>query len=188
MTAPLGFDEIERALAAGGSSVHAAEAHGCLCGALCARRVYLPSEWLEEILADPADDDALAMIAGPLGELYARSGADLAGTDLEFSPLLPDDEVFIQQRIEALAEWCQGFLYGFGAAGTLPRAALSDDVTEFLTDLAELTRVDTVDTSAAEAEEEAYAELVEYLRVGVQLVYDQLEGARVSQPTSDSQH
>jgi hypothetical protein len=105
MTSPVAFDEVERVLAAGGSSVHAAEAHGCLCGALCARRVYLPSEWLEEILADPADDDALAMIAGPLGELYARSGADLAGTDLEFSPLLPDDEVFIQQRIEALAEW-----------------------------------------------------------------------------------
>ena len=188
MTAPLAFDEIERALAAGGSSVHAAEAHGCLCGALCARRVYLPSEWLEEILADPADETAVARIAGPLGALYARSGADLAGTDLEFSPLLPDDDLPMRQRIEALTEWCQGFLYGFGAAGTLPKAALSDDVAEFLTDVAELTRVDTADSSADEAEEEAYAELVEYLRVGVQLVYDQLEGARASQPASDSQH
>jgi len=188
MTAPLAFDEVERALAAGGSSVHAAEAHGCLCGALCARRAYLPSHWLEEILADPADEAALATIAGPLGELYARSGADLAGTDLDFSPLLPDDGLPIQQRIEALTEWCQGFLYGFGAAGTLPEAALGGDVTEFLTDLAELTRVDTTDPSTAESEEEAYAEIVEYLRVGVQLVYDQLDGARASQPSSDSQH
>jgi hypothetical protein len=70
----------------------------------------------------------------------------------------------------------------------LPEAALGGDVTEFLTDLAELTRVDTTDPSTAESEEEAYAEIVEYLRVGVQLVYDQLDGARASQPSSDSQH
>ena len=37
MTSSLAFNEVAQALAAAGSSVHAAEAHGCLCGALCVR-------------------------------------------------------------------------------------------------------------------------------------------------------
>ena len=188
MTTPVAFDAVERALVAGGSAVHAAEAHGCLCGALCARRIFLPSEWLEELLADSEDENALTEVSGALADLYEQSGTDLQGIELEFTPLLPDDQVPIEERVAALAEWCQGFLYGFGAAGTLPKAGLGDDVQEFLSDLAELSRVDASGADEAEAEEQAYAELVEYVRVGVQLVYDQLAGARASQPSTSSQH
>jgi hypothetical protein len=188
MTTPVAFDAVERALAAGGSAVHAAEAHGCLCGALCARRIYRPSEWLEEILADTGDESALTELSGALAELYEQSGTDLEGVELEFTPLLPDDQAPIEERVAALAEWCQGFMYGFGAAGTIPKSGLADDVREFLTDLAELSRVDASGADEAEAEEAAYAELVEYVRVGVQLVYDQLAGARAAQPSSPSQH
>lgn len=187
MTTPVSFDAVERALAAGGSAVHASEAHGCLCGALCARRVYLSSEWLEEILADPDDDRSITQVSGPLAELYERSGADLADDDLHFAPLLPGDDVAIQDRVGALSEWCQGFLYGFGASGTLPKVDLSDEVQEFLTDVAELTRVDA-DSEMGEDEEEAYAELVEYVRMGVQLIYAELAAVRAAQPASHSQH
>jgi len=168
--------------------VHAVEAHGCLCGALCARRVFLPSEWLEEILADSDDENSLETVAGALADLYDRSASDLDGIELEFSPLLPDDDAPVEARVAALAEWCQGFLYGIGASGTLANAVLGDDMQEFLTDLAELTRVDASGEADAEAEEEAYAELVEYVRVGVQLVYDQLAVTRAGQPEPPTQH
>ena len=102
--------------------------------------------------------------------------------------MLPDDDAPVEARVAALAEWCQGFLYGVGAAGTLANAALADDVEEFLTDLAELTRVDASGEADAEAEEEAYAELVEYVRVGVQLVYDELAASRASQPQTATRH
>lgn len=187
MTSPVAFEAVEQALADGGSAVHAAEAHGCLCGALCARRVYLPAEWLEELLADPDDPQAPAEVSGPLAELYERSGADLAGDDLHFALLLPDDQAALQERVAALSEWCQGFLYGFGASGTLPRTDLSDEVQEFLTDLAELTRVDA-QSEMGETEEEAYAELVEYVRMGVQLIFAELSAARAGQPSSGSHH
>jgi len=188
MTAPVAIDDVARALAAGGSAVHAAEAHGCLCGAFCARRNYLPTEWLEELMPDPDTGSVTDVIAGPLGALYVQSRAVLADGALEFTPLLPDDDAELQQRVESLAAWCLGFLYGLGVAGTIPNKALGGDVREFLTDLAELSRAGGVGATPAEAEEEAYAELVEYLRVGVQLVYDELEVARTSQPAADSQH
>jgi yecA family protein len=188
MTTPVSFDAVERALASGGAAVHAAEAHGCLCGALCARRVYLPSEWLEEILADPEEEGVLTEVTGALSELYESSGEDLASGELDFSPLLPGDEAAIEDRVGALSEWCQGFLYGIGASGTLQKAALSDEVQEFLTDVAELTRVDVSGSDAGEAEEEAYVELVEYVRMGVQLIYDELAAIRAGQPANHSQH
>ncbi|HEX7374511.1 MAG TPA: UPF0149 family protein, partial [Steroidobacteraceae bacterium] len=184
MTTPVAFDAVERALAAGGSAVHAAEAHGCLCGALCARRVYLPTEWLEEILADTEDEAALSQVSGALADLYERSGEDLASGELEFSPLLPDDQAPIEERVAALSEWCQGFLYGFGSSGTLQQASLSDEVQEFLTDVAELTRADVSGDDVGEAEEEAYVELTEYVRMGVQLVYDEMAAVRAGQPAS----
>jgi uncharacterized protein YgfB (UPF0149 family) len=188
MTAPVAFDEVARALAAGGSAVHAAEAHGCLCGAFCARRDYLPTEWLEELMPDPESGSAIDVVAGALGALYVHSRAVLADGEMEFTPLLPDDDAELQQRVESLAAWCLGFLYGVGAAGTIPEKALGGDVREFLADLAQLSRAGNAGATSSEVEEEAYAELVEYVRVGAQLVYDELEVARASQPAADSQH
>ena len=185
MNSTVAFDDVAQTLAAGGSAVHAAEAHGCLCGALCARRSYLPAEWLEEVLPDAA---SAAGIAGPLGVLYVQTRGVLADGEMEFNPLLPDDETALTQRVDALAAWCYGFLYGFGSAGKLVRGAIVDEVAEILTDFAEISRVGEVGAGPTEVEEEAYAQLVEFTRVGVQLIYDQLEASRASQPASDSQH
>ncbi len=64
--------------------------------------------------------------AGPLKSLFDQSRAVLEAREMEFEPLLPPDEATLDERVEALGAWAQGFLYGFGAAGpfkpgTLPR-------------------------------------------------------------------
>ena len=190
MPAPIAFDDVAQALAARGSTVHAAEAHGCLCGALCARRVYLPAEWLEELLPDePTDENAAALTeSGPLAQLFVESRTVLDAGEMEFEPLLPAEDATLAARVEALSAWAQGFLYGFGAAGPYKRGVLSGEVTEVLTDLAEVARAGAVGSDAAEAEESALAELVEFVRVGVQLVYDELADLRASQTTSNARH
>ena len=189
MSFTIGFDEVAQALAAGGSIVPAAEAHGCLVGALCARRVYLPAEWLEEILPDVAEGAARPQLGhGPLHELFEQSRAVLDGREMEFQPLLPPDEAALAERVEALGAWAQGFLYGFGAAGPYARGALPADVAEVLADLAEISRAGNVGAESAEVEESALAELVEYARVGVQLVYDELAELRAAQTTSTARH
>ena len=84
--------------------------------------------------------------------------------------------------------WCQGFLYGFGAAGTANRATLPEDVPEVLADFAQMSHAGEVGAEALEVEEEAYAELVEFLRVGVQLIYDELAALRAGQPATRNDH
>ncbi len=190
MSAPIAFDDVAQALNAGGSTVHPAEAHGCLCGALCARRVYLVAEWVEELLPDgpePGTSPALAQ-GGPLKTLFDQSRAVLEAREMEFEPLLPPDDASLAERVEALSAWAQGFLYGFGAAGPFKKGTLSTDVSEVLTDLAEVARAGAVGSESIEVEESALAELVEFVRVGVQLVYDALTELRATQTTSSAQH
>jgi yecA family protein len=189
MTVQIPFDAVADALDAGGSTVHAAEAHGCLVGALCARRVYLPAEWIEELLPEApekATDPALTM--GPLNELFEQSRAVLEAREMEFEPLLPPDEASLVERVEALGAWAQGFLYGFGAAGPFPRGTLPGDVAEVLSDIAEVSRAGAVGSESAEVEETALAELIEFLRVGAQLIYDELTDLRATQTTSNARH
>jgi len=185
MQSSVAFADVARALAAGASTVHAAEAHGCLCGALCLRPDYSLAEWLDEILAEPAAD---AASNEPFATLFEESVGVLAGTDMEFEPLLPDEDAPLAERVTALAAWCQGFLYGFGASGTAAQANVPDTVTEVLGDLAQLSHAGAVGAEDVEVEEEAYVELVEFLRAAVQIAYEELGAARASLPAPQSGH
>jgi len=166
------FPEVARVLQSLRSSVAAAESHGCLCGALCTMQQYPVESWLDELVPDadedPADDRA------PLRLLFADTVRALRGGEMEFQLLLPDDDAPLVERAMALSQWCQGFLYGFGTAGAIPREQLSGEVEEVLRDLTHISQASVETGAEAEEEEQAYAEIVEYVRAGVQLIHDEL--------------
>lgn len=177
------FAEVVRVLEGLGSSVSAAEAHGCLVGALCTTQHYPMERWLEEIIPDEerrADDDSQQA----LRLLYADTLNALRGENLDFEVLLPGDEIPLATRAGGLSQWCQGFLYGFGTGqvqGVAPKEGdLPTNVNEILNDLTHIGRasVEIEGDDDNESEEEAYAEVVEYVRVGVQLIHDELVPAQ----------
>lgn len=170
------YAEVARILEGAGAELPAAEAHGCLCGALCAADDYSLGQWLAEIASDPASGFPLNGPDSPLRMLFDSTVRDLRGDSLEFTPLLPDDGIALAYRTEALAQWAQGFLYGLAAGEIGRRPDLPQTVTEVLGDFAEIGRatVSGPDDAVDEADEEAFAELYEFVRVGVQLVYDEL--------------
>ncbi|MGD9843343.1 MAG: UPF0149 family protein [Steroidobacteraceae bacterium] len=175
------FNEIDQALHNADAVVSAAEAHGCLCGAVCVLPQFSARHWLRELLPDPAEGELLpesTTINAGLENLYRDTCGALRGADMEFAPLLPDDELPLSERIAALAQWTQGFLYGFGIGAPAAAAEFSEAVTEVLKDLSEIARADEAGTSGSDEEEQAYTELVEYLRAAVQLIYDELVGLR----------
>jgi uncharacterized protein YgfB (UPF0149 family) len=102
---------------------------------------------------------------------------------MEFELLLPEDEASLDARTVALAQWCQGFLYGLGGSAIQDTNALPGEVGEIVRDLSEITRVGVDDGQSVESNESAYAELVEFVRVGVQLVFEELSPLR-NQPSS----
>ncbi len=176
------YEEIQQALKAAHSLTEAAEAHGTLAGCLCTTVAYRFEDWLAEILPDGEADP------GPtetLRDLFERT-SDALGTDqMEFTPLLPEDREPIDARASALGQWCQGFLYGLGASSLNDARQLPGEVGEIVRDLSEITRVGVDATDSLESNEGAYAELVEFVRVGVQLVFEELEPLRVEPKRSD---
>ncbi len=174
----LSFDDLQRVLARLRALTDAAEAHGTLVGALCSMSCCL-DDWLAEILPDGRADEGAA---ASLRAVFDSTSVALDDANLGFEPLLPTDEAPIGERTVALGEWCQGFLYGLGSGAMPDPETLQTDAAEVLRDFAEISRVDVDPEDDIESNEEAYAELVEFVRVGVQLIYTHLSPLRNMPP------
>jgi uncharacterized protein YgfB (UPF0149 family) len=169
------YSEIQRVLTEQRSLADAAEAHGTLAGCLCAAVGYRFDDWLLEILPEGCTD---ALSAAALRELYTATAGSLEGSEMEFELLLPEEGQPIDARTASLAQWCQGFLYGLGASALQDASGLPGEVGELVRDLTEITHVGVDDGQSEETNESAYAELVEFVRVGVQVLFEELEPLR----------
>jgi len=174
------YPEIERLLADSRALTDVPEAHGTLAGALCAAADYRFEDWLREIYAEGKTSHE---IRDRLEALFEDTRRALAAGQMEFDVMLPGDEVPIADRASALGQWCQGFLYGLGTSPIPDADALPDEVAEIVRDLGSITQVAVDARETDEANEEAYNELVEFVRVGAQLLFDEL--ARFRGPSRD---
>ena len=172
MLSDIQFKDFEDVLAGAGSLADAAEAHGSLCGALCAMAPYKMQDWVNEILPDGStlSDESSAMIE----KVFTATSTSFGEQGMEFEPLLPDDEQPLNGRANALALWCTGFLYGLGTGHISDLEALNGDVGEIVRDFTEISRATGDDADADESNEQAYAELVEFIRVAAQVVFEEL--------------
>jgi uncharacterized protein len=171
------YDAFERVLREARALPDPAEAHGTLAGALCSSRDYGLLEWLHEILPDDSpEEDALK--SSVLQKVYDGMVRSLGSADSAFQPLLPDDETELSSRAEALSSWCQGFLYGLGSGTTGDPSRVSTEAAEIIRDLTEITHVGVDAGEETEENEVAFAEVVEFVRVGVQLLFVELVPAR----------
>jgi len=176
------FDLVDRALRQLGAAEGAPAAHGSLCGITCVLGRHAGSFWMASLI--DGDDSPGATRTEPatiLGDLAAVTCAALSDGDMGFSPLLLLDDRPLSFRAEGLADWCAGFMHGLGeAAGSqAASAALSGDITrEIIRDLGEIARVGLGDDETDLEVEAAYTELVEFVRVSVQLVFDELYDIR----------
>jgi uncharacterized protein YgfB (UPF0149 family) len=182
------YTEIQQLLTGQRSLADAAEAHGTLTGCLCVALEYRFEDWLQEILPE---GQAQPQARDTLQHLFADTAESLEGADMAFNLLLPEDAEPIEARATALGQWCQGFLYGLGSSGAQDASGWSGQVGEIVRDLTEITHVGVDDDESEDSNESAYAELVEFVRAGVQLVFIELHkrlGARSSPPPGPALH
>lgn len=173
------FAAVADALRQAGSGADPAEVHGSLCGMTCVLGEEARGSWLAEVCArpdelDPGSEDVLSTLANGTWECLAEG-------DLSFYPLLPPEGDPLAERADRLALWCQGFSHGLTAGADQGEAGaeLGRGVTaEILRDFGEFSRM-AFGPDEDEAEgEAAYAELVEYVRASVQLVFEELGALR----------
>jgi hypothetical protein len=175
------YDQFEQVLRTARALPEPAEAHGTLAGALCSSRDYGLIEWLREILPDDSPDEE-ALQTPVLQSVYDAMVRSLGSADSDFQPLLPDDASPLSSRADALSSWCQGFLYGLGSGTTGDPSSVSAEAGEIIRDLTEITHVGVEAGDDTEENEVAFAEVVEFVRVGVQLLFVELAPARGEEP------
>jgi uncharacterized protein YgfB (UPF0149 family) len=174
------FQVLARALESAGSPIGPAEFHGGLCGVLCVGGPEAVAAWLGRCageLGSPrfAEAEFRELCAG----LQSASWTALAGSEMTFTPLSPNDDTSLSERVGALAAWCSGFVSGLGQGGADFQGALGEsaEVTEIVGDLIEIGKAG-LDTEAAGDDEEgaeaAYAQIMEFVRVGVQVLFEEL--------------
>ena len=99
---------------------------------------------------------------------------------MDFQPLLPDESEPIEVRALALALWCSGFIDGCGmciAELNIDIKGIGNgEVPEIIEDFSQISTLDPNSILQEEEEEIALMELVEYVRVSVQLFYENLRG------------
>ncbi|MEM6485987.1 MAG: UPF0149 family protein [Pseudomonadota bacterium] len=162
---PISFEQLANALLAQGEFFSPAELHGGLCGLLGGGITNDPSVLIAN-LEQTLDLELRGEASELLGELGSRIVSSVGSGDYDFYPLLPDDSVDLDQRIDALAGWCRGFLSGYaqGRIGQQTQAeAVAPDSAEVLKDFAAIAQADS-DANDQDGESDFF-ELLEYVRV-----------------------
>ncbi|TWI57321.1 hypothetical protein IQ22_00536 [Pseudomonas duriflava] len=149
--------------------VSPAELHGHLMGRICAGSGFDENDWLAaaaDLLGETPEDRLKAALTGLLGMVQQ----EFAGNEITVVLLLPTDDAPLKERLAAMAQWCQGFLSGFGLVSR--SGALTTEAQEVLQDMAAIAQVqDTLEDT--EEGENDYMEVTEYLRVAPVMLYNE---------------
>lgn len=163
------YQIINKSLTLVGALMSAAEAHGILCGLLC--RNFDNDKWLKHVLGETSVQDGLATeCEQQLLLLKNYTLEQLNSPNFEFMPLVPDEDEAMSERTQALAAWCEGFLFGLGLAGV---ETLVGNEKEFINDLVSISRMSSADDS--NENEEHYMQIIEYIKIGVIGLYEELK-------------
>lgn len=152
-------------------SLSVAEIHGAVCGMAVGSEGVIGLDSLVELLGIEAlrDEHSVA-------EFVNAAVEALQAEDLSFAPLVPEDDVDLQVRLQALGEWCGAFLAGFASGSRFQEAneaQIPEEAQEIIGDFTYIANVDGSEARAAEDREAAerdFAEVYEFVKVATLLL------------------
>ncbi len=174
------------------AALGAIESHGALCGMLCAQGATDAAQWMLHVLGErEGSSPALQQAGKMLMQMHQATMEQMNDIDIEFDLMLPDDDESLEARVEALGIWCQGFVFGLAIGGIKEDTELPDDSKEIIRDIIEISRAGYVvdeeaelavsEEGSDEEDEIAFMEVTEYVRMGILLVYEELQPLQSSQ-------
>jgi len=176
------FPSLNPSNAEGDAPSSTAELQGALCGLLCFNAEASRTDWYKDLFEDfhPDEDEALDLTA-----LFDTTIQALNSLDFDLQLELPEDDAPIATRLLAMINWCFGLVYGLGTSGLTDETELSEDAKEYISDVINISQIDVDDTDDDDADAN-FEELVEYLRMGLFLLYGELQP--VEPDTSSTEH
>ena len=153
------------------------ELHGLLTGIVCVTEAPTRDEWLQILSTLDVPkliDEALIMLTGEAEDVSRALSED----ELDYLPMLPDDEHALADGVQALADWCAGVVLGFGLAS----GHIRPDEKEPIENLQYVASVEFDESDNDEEGEESYLELYEFVR----LIPVSLSMGRKKEPVTES--
>ncbi len=185
---------LEDALRQCGSNWDASQTHGLLSGRLAIAGSDSGFDWLSQVLEGTEQADAIRdECESMLGQLFEVTYRQLTERQSGFEPLLPSEDDCTAVRATALAHWCEGFLHGLVVAhhgDELKTRLAAEPLADIIRDILQIPRASADEDDDTESDDSAYIELVEYVRVAAQLVYEELADLRhpTREPAVDALH
>ena len=168
------FEELSRFLDVEGFDESPSEIHGLLSGRIAGGERLAGEKFRGAMLESvDSDEELIDNALTALETFYKEIIATFEDTDFGFAPMLPPDGADLEERVEALADWCQCFLSGLGGAGLSDAAGLSEDAMDAVKDIAAIAQAG-LEGEPGEEDESDLFELQEYVRVAALLIYAEL--------------
>ncbi len=154
--------------------VSAAELHGLITGSVCTARLNpVQDGWIKLLIPyDPMEGYQLGHLSDGLKVVYNLTSIALEDDSFAFIPVLPDEDASSEFRTGELASWCRGFVLAYQQFNQ-QNGSLSEDALEAFEDLTEIAYAEPGD-GEEEEHNQALAELEEYIRISVQMIFDDL--------------
>ena len=173
------YFSINHALEQAESDYSAAEAHGIACGMLVIKQTTEPKQWLKQVVLGDEHNRFVPAVSAELTQLFVATRQQINSPALDFTVFLPEDAPLAEQ-VEAMQTWCQGFGLGLAVAGVKDMKQLPADSREWAEDVVRIGTANDLDLEDTEESEEALAEIVEYLRVGVLMMNEEMQPIKQS--------
>ena len=161
-------EKFEHVLRQHDHELSAAEFHGTLTGLVCAGHSDKNIDQWQDLLLAKSEAQPLL---DAMRDLMALTERSLESPDFSFQPIVYS-ATSLPERTHALGDWCRGFTLDFGWDDTTTVTSFGEDTTEALSDITHIALAEP-GTDPPETEEGALVELEEYLRVSVQLIYEE---------------
>lgn len=158
------YDDFDFLLQKNKVPASASEVHGILTGCITGGMNEASREWVDVIAEFCMDGEPLAdEVVSHMLRLYKDTFKQLKEGQLAFEIFLPEDDVELCERADALIEWINGFLSAIGMQKINFQGA-DEEVREAFQDLIAISKMDT-DLDESEENFQAFEEIVEYIRV-----------------------
>lgn len=175
------YKELDQALSKTTLKLHPAQVHGLISGILCGNPQNTAA-WEELVTGNKESTKTHNLLQA----LYDATAKQLEEFLFNFQLLLPPDTESLPTRAEALTLWSQGFLTGLKLVQVQIIDREKGEMTEAIDDLIEIAKMNYEDVVPSEEDEAAYIELVEFVRMAVILIYQDMREAESSKKNGSS--
>ncbi len=176
---PDAYSHLEQALSRIDCDYSPAEAHGMACGLLVINQSVDPAVWLKTVVTGDPKDFYVQEAKQLLRDLFNTTRQQMNGEDLDFAVFLPE-AADLALQVYAMQAWCQGFGLGLAQAGIKDLKKLPTDSREWVEDVVNIGASGELDLDEQEESETAFMELVEYLRVGILMMNEEMQPLKTS--------